>query len=225
MADRVVVVGLGQFGTALVNELAALGYDVLVIERRGDRTKEIGDERVQAIQGDATSKALWEDLGLKDYRAAVVAFSSNLEGNILTALHLKKLGIPHLVAKSNGGYHTEVLRAIGVDVVVEPQEETGRRLAHVLGSYIEDYIDLSEDYGITKAVAPPMLVGLTCQEAEQKRQATVLALRRGDRVILSPSPAETIQANDVLVLAGRDSSLRKLAVGPLVARPQLDGRR
>ena len=215
MADKVVVVGLGLFGTALANGLASLGYEVLVIEQRADRAKEIDDPRIQTVQGDATSKALWDDLRLKDYQVGVVAFSSNLEANILTSLQMKKMGFPHIVAKSNGGYHTEVLHAIGVNMVVEPQEETGRRLAHVLGSYIEEYIDLSEEYGITKAQAPESVIGMTCQQLDKKKQITVLAIRRAQRVILTPSTVEVIRDGDILILAGKDSALRKLAMSPL----------
>lgn len=211
MADKVVVVGLGRFGTALSSALARMGYDVLAVDRSADRVKELAAEGVRAVQGDATSRILWDDLDVKEFHVGVVAFSSSVEASILACLTLKRAGIPYLIAKSTGDLHTEVLAAVGVQQVVQPEQETGKRLAHVLGAAVSEYIELGDDYGIAKLASPASLVGLTCADIQQRLRASVLAVRRGDRVILSPSAKEEIRAADVLFLAASDGTLRGLA--------------
>ncbi|MBI3744177.1 MAG: TrkA family potassium uptake protein, partial [Chloroflexi bacterium] len=218
MAEKVVVVGLGLFGMALTKELDKLGYEVLAIDRRADRIKEIANGNVHAVQGDATSSALWEDLQLRDYRVGIVAFSSSIEANILTTLLLRKLNLPHIIAKSNGGQHSEVLRAIGVNVVIQPQEEIGRRVAHVIGSAIEDYIDLADEHGVAKLVAGNTLDSLECGQIEDKLEVSVLVIRHGNHLIINPTSSEPVRADDILIVAGRDAALRHLARLPRQAK-------
>lgn len=177
MAEKIVVVGLGLLGAALVSELATQGYDVLGIDRRSERVKEVSNNGVSVVQGDATSKGMWDDLGLADYAAAVIAFSSNVEASILTVFNIRKIGIPHIIAKSNGEHHTEVLRAIGVNVVVQPDEEMGKRLAHTIGSHLADYVSLTEDFGAAKILVSQALEGRTCGGLESSARTSVLLIR------------------------------------------------
>lgn len=210
MAQNVIVIGLGIFGTSLVDELSQLGYEVLAIDRRAERVKEVARANVQAIQGDATSKLLWQDLDVSPYQAAVIAYSSNVEASVLTAVLLRRLKIPTVIAKSNGEEHSEVLLAVGVDTVVQPQEEAGRRLAHTIGAQIIEYMDVAEDYGIAKIYVPPELEQRTCGEIDQRHKVTVLAIKKKDSIIVSPGSGERVQRGDVLILAGKDAVLRRL---------------
>lgn len=210
MGEKVVVVGLGRFGSALTNSLSGLGYDVLAVDKRSDRVREFANDKLQIVQGDGTSKALWDDLQLRDYGIGVVAFASQTESSILTCLLLKRMGVKTVIAKSNGSLHGEVLRAIGVDHVVEPEEEAGARLAHVLGTRIEQYIPVAREFGVAMVTASPELVNKSCAELESKQGCTVLVIRRSSKVIVTPSGKEEIQPEDRLVVAAKDFVLRRI---------------
>lgn len=212
MADKVVVVGLGRFGTVLSGALVKSGYDVLAVDRRPDRVKEFASDSVRAVEGDATSKALWDDLEPRGFQVGVVAFSSDMGASILACLMLKRMGVHRVIAKSSSDLHSAVLAAIGVDEVIEPEQEAGRRMSHVLGAGINEYLELAEEYGVAKVGSPPLLIGRTCAEAEHKHGATVLVIRRADKVILTPSSTEEIKEGDVLVLAAKDATLRRMGM-------------
>jgi trk system potassium uptake protein TrkA len=186
------------------------GYDVLGVDRRPERVRDLAESISKAVQGEATDPGLWKDLPVKGAEVGVVAFSSSVESNVFTALLLRKAGVRQVVARSQNDLHSELLRAIGVDHIVEPELESALRLAHILGTHIEDYLEVTQDFGIARITANSRLKGSTVLKLHQEKKVTVLAVRRGNRVILEPRDNEKIADGDTLVFAGKDEDLREL---------------
>ncbi len=210
MAKNVVIAGLGRFGLVLAKELTQQGYDVLGVDRRPEMVREAAQSISKAVQGEATDPEIWQDLPVKGADAGVVAFSSSMEANVLAALLMRRAGVKRVVAVSRSELHSEVLRAIGVEQVVEPQVDTAGRLAHAFGTGIQDYLELTKGLGIAKIAARPRWNGSTVNKLQRDESVTVLALVRGNRVVLVPSENDKIGEDDVLLLAGKDSDLRDL---------------
>ena len=57
-------------------------------------------------------------MGLEQVRVAVVTMGTNIEANILTSAVLKQMGIPRVVARANTSLHEGILKAVGVDRVI-----------------------------------------------------------------------------------------------------------
>ncbi|MBI4200265.1 MAG: TrkA family potassium uptake protein [Chloroflexi bacterium] len=210
MAQQVVIAGLGQFGTVLARTLAQLGYDVLAVDRRPEPVRELADIVGSTVQGDTTSPGLWNDLPVKGADTGVVAFGSSMEANVMTTLLLRRLGVKKVIARSDSEFQSELLRAVGVDQVVEPWKESAQRLAHTLGSPIEGYIEMTQDFGVAKVTLAGLPKGVTVRRLYDERGVTVLALRRGDRVVLEPRDDEEVKEDDILIVAGKDENLRAL---------------
>lgn len=210
MAKNVVIVGLGRFGSVLAQELTKLGFDVLGVDRRVERVREMAQGLSKAVQGDATDTELWKDLPVKGAEAGVVAFSSSIEANVLASLLMRRAGVRRVIAVSRSELHTEVLKAIGVDYVVEPQVSSAMRLAHAFGTSIQDYMEVTEGFGVAKIRANGRWKGATVQKVQKDEEVTVLALVRGNRVLLVPSENDKIVDGDVLLLAGKDNDLQDL---------------
>ncbi|MBI4298429.1 MAG: TrkA family potassium uptake protein [Chloroflexi bacterium] len=210
-AKKVMVVGLGQFGGAAFQELSALGFDVLGIDLSPDRVQELSSAEVSVVQGDATSQAFWDDLRIEDFDAAVVAFSRDMGANVLASLMLKKIGLPHLVVKSNGPLHSEILYSIGADVVVAPDWEYGARLAHIMGSKVGDYMPVAKEFGLAKTVIGQTARQRLCAEIEKAADVTVLLILREGKVIVAPYGNEAVKPGDTVVIAGTDQKLRAFA--------------
>ncbi|MDP3062853.1 MAG: TrkA family potassium uptake protein, partial [Chloroflexota bacterium] len=211
MAEQVLLAGLGRFGSVLATSLTEAGYDVLAVDRREDRLRPLADTISKVVQGDATSMTLWKELPIQDARIGIVAFSASVESNVLTALLFRKLGIKHIIAKSQGELHTELLHAIGVRTVVEPTRDSALRLAHILGTRITDYLQIKEDFGIGRMVATKLLSGITVHTLHEEHKVTVLVILRKDRVILQPRDEEAVQEGDILLAAGKDRDLHRAA--------------
>ena len=211
MAEQVLLAGLGRFGSVLAERLTEAGYDVLAVDMREDRLRPLAGTISKVVQGDATSMTLWKELPIQGARIGIVAFSASVESNVLTALLFRKLGIKHIIAKSQGELHTELLRAISVGTVVEPTRDSALRLAHILGTRIVDYLHATEDFGIGKMEVSKLLSGITVRTLHEEHKVTVLMILRGDRVILQPRDKEAVQQGDILLAAGRDRDLHRAA--------------
>ncbi|EAX48190.1 TrkA-C domain protein [Thermosinus carboxydivorans Nor1] len=55
-------------------------------------------------------------------------------------------------------------------------------------------------------------MGKTLAESRlrEKYDANVVAIKRGEQIIVPPNPGEKIQAGDVLIVVGRNGGLQKL---------------
>jgi len=106
-----------------------------------------------------------------------------------------------------------VLEKIGADKVVFPERDMGVRVAHALVSKnIMDQISLSPEYSVLELMAPPEFTGKTLAESavRLKHGVTVLAIRRGNEVVISPGAGQTVEEGDVLVVVGRNERLTAL---------------
>jgi trk system potassium uptake protein TrkA len=211
VSEQIVVAGLGEFGSILARAMTEAGHEVLGIDRRQDPVRELASSIGKTVQGDATSLGLWNDLPVKGATIAVVAFSSNVEANVLTAVLLRKIGFRRIIARSSSDIHSELLRAIGVEVVVEPSRQSALQLAHVLNAPLSDYLDVTHDYGVARIDAVDQLAGQKANDVYNRKKVAILLIRRGDHVIIEPKDEEPLKVGDTLVCAGKDGDLRALA--------------
>lgn len=208
--NRVAVIGLGRFGTSVARTLHELGYEVTVIDSDQHRIEEAADYSSLAAQGDATDEELLRSLDIGHSDVAVVSMSSNLEASILATMLLKRIGVPWVVSKARAELHGELLSRIGADRVILPERDAGVRLARSLAvRSINDYISLSPTTGVAKFIAPPHFAGNTIHEllAAGDAKLSVLLIKRGQTLIISPSFSESIQPGDELVVAGPDADI------------------
>jgi trk system potassium uptake protein TrkA len=216
LAKNVLVVGLGDFGSRLAREFNNLGYEVLGVDINEGRVRELSDVLTKVVQGDATSPGFWGDLPTKQVDIGVVAFCTDIAANLITALLLKKAGVRTLVVKSAGELHTELLKAMGVNRVIDPNKDSALRAVHILGSDIEDYMEVTKEFGIAKVIVGAQMKGMTIGRLVDKYKATVVILHRDKRVILEPPDTEEINLGDTLLIVGADQDLRSL---PGMSRP------
>jgi trk system potassium uptake protein TrkA len=208
-----IVLGLGTFGRSLALEMQALGNEIIGVDVSRSIVQSLSGEIRQVIEADATSEATLRDLGISNLDGAVVAIRDP-EPSIMTTLLLKKLGMPYVVARATSALHEEILKLAGANRVVFPEREMAVRLAHeVAVPDVVDYLSISSDMGINKLMVPKSLVGKTYREAnlENRFRIRIMATIRRDRVVFGTSVTDTFEANDVLIVSGRDDDLRKLS--------------
>jgi trk system potassium uptake protein TrkA len=204
------VIGLGTFGRALALEIQALGNEVVGVDRDIDIVQEMSTQIRQALQADATSEATLRELGVSEVDAAVVA-AGDAEDAIMITLLLKRLGVKYVISKASSELEGEILRRVGADRVVFPEHETAVRLAHGIAvPDTVDYLSITPDMGIAKLEVPHDLVGVSYAESQmdQRFDIYLVAIVRRDRVLFGAPLREKFEANDVLIIAGKDSQLR-----------------
>jgi len=207
------VIGLGRFGSSVARTLSRMGYEVLAVDADADKVNDITDEVTYAVQVDAMEEEALKSLGLRNFDVVVVAIGQEIKASILITVMLKEMGVRKIVAKANDELHGKVLQKVGADVVVFPERDMGVRVAHALVSRnIIDQIHLSPDYSIVEVEVPARFISKSLGESalRQKYGVTVLAVRRGEDIIISPGAGQVLEEGDVLVAIGRDDRLKQL---------------
>ena len=205
-----VVIGLGRFGRTLASQLCKLGAEVLAMDVNHDLVQQVADEVTHAVVGDAQDKDVLRALGVRDFDCAIVAIGRNLAASVLTVMNLQELEAPCIICKANDETHSRVLKKLGVDKVVIPEQENATRLARSLNSHnVLDYIELSEDYGILEIPVPKDWLGKTLKELNirAKLGVNIIAVKNGKKTNVSPSADYLIQEGDHMVILGDNYSL------------------
>jgi len=207
------VIGLGRFGASVARTLANAGCEVLGVDVDESRVKAVADEITDAVRANALDEEALRALGLRNFEVVVVAIGHEVQASILVTVLLKEMGIPKIVAKAQDDLHGRVLQKVGADIVVFPERDMGVRLAHTLISRnVIDEIQLSTDYSILEIEAPPRFLDRSLKDLElrQKFGLTVLAIRRADRIIVSPDATQIVKEGDILVTLGQPEKLESL---------------
>lgn len=208
-----VVIGLGRFGQSVAKTLYSLGNEVLVIDKNDDLIQEIADDVTHAVQADATDEGALKQLGLSNFDVAVISIGGSIQSSIMATLIAKELGVKYIIAKGNGELHAKVLRRIGADRVILPEQDMGVRVAHnIVSSSILDYIELSPDYSIMEIEALKEWRGKALAELNlrQKYGINVMAIKNGEKVNLNPAADDIIEKGNVIVAIGSAEALGSL---------------
>ncbi|MEW5762781.1 MAG: TrkA family potassium uptake protein [Bacillota bacterium] len=207
------VIGLGRFGQSVAITLARMGYEVLAVDTDEEKVNEIMEHVTHAVQIDALDENALKSIGIRNFDVVIVAIGQDMQASILATVILKEMGVKHVIAKARTELHGRVLSKVGADKVVFPERDMGIRVARALVTKnILDQIELSPDYSILELVAPEAFVGKTLEESalRLKHGVTVLAIRRGADVIISPGGKQVIEPGDILVTVGRNDRLKRL---------------
>ena len=205
-----IVVGLGLFGSQAAKRLYQQGCEVLAIDISNELVQQISDDVTQAVVADARDKEVLKALSAKDFDCAIVAIGDSLADSVLATMNLKELGIPYVVCKAHDETHREVLKKLGADRVVIPEQENADRLAKSLSSpNVLDYIELSEDYGIIEVPAPGQWQEKSLIELNirAKLGVNILAVKRSGDITVSPAADFRIAQGDILVVLGDTAAL------------------
>jgi trk system potassium uptake protein TrkA len=208
-ASTIAVIGLGRFGTALALELVKTGREVLGIDSDERLVQANAESLTHVVQADTTDEATLRELGIQDFDSAVVAIGSDLEASILTASLLLQLGVPEVWAKATSVSHGRILEQLGVQHVIFPEMDMGKRVAHMVSGESLDYIQLDEDFVMAKTEVPESFDGKTLSEMKFRSNhgVTVVATRKQGESYLPSFPETVLHTGDVMIVSGRTSQV------------------
>ena len=213
MKKQFIVLGLGSFGASVAVTLQRLGCDVVAVDHDMERVNEIAEKVTYAMQADIENPELLSSLGSKNFDGIVVASSENLEGSILATLAAKEAGIPYILCKAVNARYAEVLKKVGADAIVFPEEEMGKKVAkNLVSANLADWIALSPDYSIVEIATPKKWVGKSLKELDVRKNhdVNVVGIKVGDQIEITPNPDLPLKAEMILMIIGADKALEKI---------------
>ncbi|HLS23136.1 MAG TPA: TrkA family potassium uptake protein [Pseudogracilibacillus sp.] len=213
MRREFAVIGLGRFGGSICEELSREGMRVLAIDINEQRINEFKNIASHAVIADATDEQALIALGIKNIDHVIVAIGDNIQASILTTVILSELGIKQITVKAQNDYHEKILNKIGADLVVHPERDMGRRIAHsLMSSNIVDYLELSEEHSMVEVKAGRKMIDKNLIELNIRANygCNIVAIRRKGNMIISPDAKMNIKAEDILVILGADEDINRL---------------
>ena len=208
------VIGLGRFGTSIARRLHEAGQEVLGIDIDEESVEAAEGYVTHAVVADSTEEKALTSLEIKNFDCVIVAIGDDIQSNILTVMLLKNLGIRKIITKAYSKRHGQVLDAIGVHWIIYPETDMGERVANqLLSPNMLNYIELSKSYNIEEIIVPSKMVGKNLRKLDvrAKYNVSVIAIVRSDDIIISPSPEELLQKEDILVTIGNRKDLAKFS--------------
>lgn len=221
---KYIIVGLGNFGASLAEKLTIQGHEVIGIDHSMSKVDMYKEKISHTICLDAMDEFTVSGLPLKDTDVVIIAIGEDQGANVMTTAVFKNLQVKRLISRAINPLHEKVLRAIGVDEIVHPEEETAERWAKKLClSNVVDSFELSDDYSIIEVSVPPVFIGKTIQEIGLRRKYNLLALTTiKNREVKSTvgriqnksvvqgvaSPDTVLEKGDILVIYGSKRDLQ-----------------
>ena len=207
------VFGLGRYGLAVAKELNKNGADVLAVDINEDNVNDAASELPICKCADISEPAVIEQLGTSNIDVVIVAMASNLEASILAVTLCKEVGVKTVIAKCSNEMHKKILKSVGADQVVFPEQESGIRLAkNLLSAGFVDMVELSDDVNIIEIDTPKdwenkTLISLNLRK---KHSVNVIAIKSGNYTSINVDPNEPLKKGSKLVLLAHRNKMEKL---------------
>ena len=204
------VIGLGQFGRAVVDELLENGMDVIAIDTSEEAINKVSKYLPTAFVADSTDEQALKELGIKDVDAAIVAYGGNKEASVLTTVILRELGVEQIIVRVDDDYYVPIMKKLGATDVITPQKAAGAALANRLGN--EDYKDfyrLDAKYSVISIIINPGFIPVTLRELNCKEHygvSIVLVIRNNKSFV--PGGNDSLLPDDTIFVVGTTKEIK-----------------
>ena len=201
-----VVIGLGNFGTAVATTIANAGVDVIVVDKDPLAVQEIAEVVPHAVCADSRDIEMLKEAGVRDADVAILSMGSSLEASVITILNLKELGVPTIIAKANNEGYKFVMESIGADTVIQPENEMGQRVGiSLINPKITDIYQVTSDFIIMEIKVPELWQGRKISELNLREiyGVNIIGIRKEDtkKVDINISKDTVLTAQDYLTIA------------------------
>ena len=207
------VFGLGRYGMAVARELVESGAEGLAV----DRDEEIVNAASAFIPickcADVTDAEALRQLGIANIDVVILSMASSLEASVMAVMLCKELGVKTVIAKGASEMNCRILRRVGADKVVFPENESGVRLAKsLLSAGFTDIIELSRDVSMLELEVRPEWVGKTLTELSlrKKYSINIVAVVKNTQISVNIDPEKPLEAGMKLIVIANVEKIKRL---------------
>lgn len=226
---KIIIVGLGQTGTAFAAEVSKGNHEVIVIDSNQHVVEEVTDTyNVSGVCGSGASKEILKRAGA-DTADVIVALTPMDEINLMICLIGKKCGTRYAAAKvhrpefsGDKKYFTDEFQ---IDCIINPRRDTAREIARQIG--LPAALRAEAFFGEAAAVVPIVidekspLDGMKMDGIRSYFETDMLigsVLREGN--VFVPRGDSVLRAGDTIELIASNASLKKIVMKlGMVRRP------
>ncbi|MDT8914111.1 TrkA family potassium uptake protein [Amycolatopsis sp. PS_44_ISF1] len=200
---RVAIAGAGAVGRSIAVELIDGRHQVMLIERQADQFDPGTVERADWVLGDACEVSILEESGIEQCDVVIAATGDDKANLVVSLLAKTEFAVRRVVARVNNPANEWLFtEAWGVDVAVS----TPRMLAAMVEEAVSvgDLVRLmtfrQSQANLVELTLPEEtpLAGKPVSELDLPRDAALVTILRGDRVIV-PQPEDPLEPGDELL--------------------------
>ncbi|MBE4703769.1 potassium channel family protein [Spiroplasma platyhelix] len=214
------VIGLGKFGMSVVRTLEELGKVCLAIDKNEERVQLAANIASEVLILDSTNRNALEDAGIYKIKNIIIAVGSDLAASVVTAVQILNLQKEYndgteinIVAKAVDSTHQLLLQAIGINNIILPEIEAGRRAAYrAIWKLGLDLTTVDEKHSIVNVTVKN--IRLTNKKLETLKipntyNINLIAIKRDNKVII-PRSDERLFLNDEVLFIGKNDNISRV---------------
>ncbi|OIB56473.1 Trk system potassium transporter TrkA [Natrialba sp. SSL1] len=205
-ADEVVIVGASEIGFQTAREFEEHGFNPRLIEQDHDRARECAEAlpNTMVMENDATDAEFLAREHVDEADIVVAALDGD-EKNLLVSLLARRLGVDRTVAVIENLEYAELFETVGIDVAINPREETAEEIVRFTRTdHTEKIAMLEHDRAEVIEIEAGQNSVLTGREiadatADLPDGVVIGAISRGGRLV-TPRGTTVVQPGDHVVV-------------------------
>ena len=208
MGRTFAVLGLGRFGKKLAVSLYDMGEEVMAIDRNPELVEAVSGSVTYAIEADVSNADALKGVNIGEIDTVIVAMGSDLTASIMAVMVSKEQGVPHVIAKAADERMGEILRKVGADRIIFPEEDTGLRIARKLSSdSFLDFFDIDDNLCLVEIKPKQEWIGKNLIELQlrDKYRMNVVAIKDHSEMRSFIDPKRPLEDDtELLVIIEKD---------------------
>ncbi|MCX7811531.1 MAG: TrkA family potassium uptake protein [Leptospiraceae bacterium] len=210
---KIAVIGLGDFGKALVKKLNQDGHEVTAIDRDLKTIEDIKDYCTHAVCLDSTDETSLLAQGIRDMDLIYLTSSANFEALIVTTKILEKhCPKERIIVRYRNEIQKEILeKMFNIHKIFNPEEEAAKNMSllakhHIIGkSY-----SIFDNYEIIEVQVPKKYLDKPIKDIDIRSvyNINILMIKQKDKEI-DVTPEYKLTNEDVLLIFGRQDNIKR----------------
>ena len=207
------VIGLGRFGLSLACELQKQGHYVLGIDKNAENCDKSSEVLDNVVALDATDPKALSQVEIKLFDQVIVGIGQDaMEASFLTCLNLQECGVKKIIAKASTEEQRKILLKMGINEVIMPEGDMGRRVAHkITKKFRYDYFEFGDNVRADKIEVTDLMTGIVNKNINtinlrKNFKINIIGIQRNDDIIV-PDGETIIEVGDQLLIFGNDKNL------------------
>jgi trk system potassium uptake protein TrkA len=205
------VIGLGRFGSALVECLSKAEKEVIAVDRDESRVREARRFTDFAMVVSSLDQESLEEIGIQNCDTVVVCIGEQMDISILTTMTVLNLKVPHVIAKANSLMHGEVLKRLGAKVVF-PERDMAVRLGKglIYNSFL-DSVTLEGNTEVRRIQVTDPLIGVSIREADTRRKygLNIIAIEHNQHTDVDFPSDYCFREGDIVCVIGQTKNVER----------------
>lgn len=217
-----IICGAGETGQNAIKQFKSSNVDFIVIDKDENKVKDLMEDNIYSVQGDATQDFVLEKAGIRYAKGLISSLSSDAE-NVYTVLSARQMNKDlYIVSRAIDKGAAGKLKKAGANNTISPNEIGGTRMASLmLRPNVISFLDIITRAGdvildLEEVVIfeKSALINTQLKEAKipQKTGLIILAIKKMgmEKLSLNPSYDEVLTIGDTMIVLGTESQVSLL---------------